>query len=72
MFKKYKDWNHNHLKAINKISNIVFKVYGILTLFEMLCFIIGFVEPTKTEIISSYLLCGMFFLFVHIEFKEDK
>ena len=69
MLKKYKDWSHNHLKAINKISNIVFKVYGILTLFETLCFIIGVVEPTKTQIISSYLLCGIFFLFVHIEFQ---
>ena len=72
MFKKYKDWKHNHLKSINKISNIMLKLCGIMFLFEMLGFIIGFVEPTKTEIISSYLLCGTFFLLVHIEFKEDK
>ena len=35
-------------------------------------FIIGFAEPTKIGIISSYLLCGTFCLLVHIEFKEDK
>ena len=72
MFKKYKDWKHNHLKAINKISNIVLKLCEILILFEVLGFIIGFAEPTKTGIISSYLLCGTFCLLVHIEFKEDK
>ena len=71
MFKKYKNWNHNHLKAINKISNIVLKLYGIIILFEVLGFIIGFAEPTKTGIISSYLLCGAFGLLGNIEFKED-
>ena len=72
MFKKYKDWKHNHLKAINKISNIVLKLCGILILIEMLGFIIGFVEPTKTGIISSFLLCGTFCLLGNIEIKEDK
>ena len=72
MFKKYKDWKHNHLKSINKISNIMLKLCGIMFLFEMLGFIIGFVEPTKTGIISSYLLCGIFFLRENIEIKEDK
>lgn len=72
MFKKYKEWKHNHLKAINKISNIVLKLCGILILFEMFGFIIGFVEPTKTGIISSYLLCGIFCLLGNIEIKEDK
>ena len=47
------------------------KLYGILTLIEMLGFIIGFVEPTKTGIISSYLLCGTFCLLGNIEFKEE-
>ena len=72
MFKKYKDWKHNHLKVINKISNIVLKLCGILILIEMLGFIIGFVEPTKTGIISSFLLCGTFCLLGNIEIKEDK
>lgn len=48
---------------LNKVMNIILKVCGVLIYIEVLCFILGIATPTKTGIISSYLIAGTIALF---------
>lgn len=48
---------------LNKVMNIILKICGVLIYMQVICIILGIATPTKTGIISSYLVAGTIALF---------
>lgn len=47
---------------LNKVMNIILKICGVIYM-QVICIILGIATPTKTGIISSYLVAGTIALF---------